>query len=421
MAKTEPQRRVHPDNPNRPWTRAAAAQEAARLNAPLVGESPRLPGAYDSSQPRRALDPRGSELTPLPQSHKAFVRSYHGSSSSQRSREERPPRPARAEERVPAGRSSIRQQLTVGPSAVPGPSASRIGEEIRAMNTEERRLRRREKARRDSSESSQEAKLARRTRRIIRTVSIMVENGLVAGNCADQMVETLLQSYSSSEEGTNKSYSPPHPVERQEPASRPAPRFIPEEQDAISQAMNRLRRPRDTEETSEEYRRRVNAAERQETSVRIDRDISRNIQPEPAPRVRESARREQPAERAGTREDVRVVPPESRPRSKYLKTSSEAYHALIEAEATIERKKREAKKADRNTRRERERRSLERSYHYDRRPPPNAARNPPQGGPPDDSSDGDDSDESYRADGDATDSDAASSTTTRSRNRYTRR
>src|SRR6201999_4395707 len=90
--------------------------------------------------------------------------------------------------------------------------------------------RRREKARRDSSESSQEAKLARRTRRIIRTVSIMVENGLVAGNCADQMVETLLQSYSSSEEGTNKSYSPPHPVERREPASRPAPRFIPEEQ-----------------------------------------------------------------------------------------------------------------------------------------------------------------------------------------------
>src|SRR6201999_3948902 len=40
---------------------------------------------------------------------------------------------------------------------------------------------------------------------------------------------------------------------------------------------------------------------------------------------------------------------------------------------------------------------------------------------PDDSSDGDDSDESYRADGDATNSDAASSTTTRNRNRYTRR
>ena len=113
----------------------------------------------------------------------------------------------------------------------------------------------------------------------------MVENGLVAGECADQMVETLLQSYSSSEEGTNKSYSPPHPVERREPVSRPTPQFIPEEQDAISQAMNRLRRPRDTEETSEEYRRRVNAAERQETSVRIDRDISQNIQPEPAPRV----------------------------------------------------------------------------------------------------------------------------------------
>src|SRR6201999_2749076 len=98
-------------------------------------------------------------------------------------------------------RPSTRQQPMAVPLAVPGPSASRIGEEIRAMNTKERRLRRREKARRDSSESSQEAKLARRTRRIICTVSIMVENGLVAGNCADQMVETLLQSYSSSEEG----------------------------------------------------------------------------------------------------------------------------------------------------------------------------------------------------------------------------
>src|ERR1700742_5234123 len=139
MAKTEPQRRVHPDNPNRPWTHAAAAQEAARLNAPLVGESPRLPGAYDSSQPRRALDPRGSELTPLPQSSKAFVRSYHGSGSSQRSREEHSPRPARAEEWVPAGRSSIRPQPTAGAEAVQGPSASRIGEEIRAMNTEESR------------------------------------------------------------------------------------------------------------------------------------------------------------------------------------------------------------------------------------------------------------------------------------------
>src|ERR1700742_446462 len=131
MAKTEPQRRVHLDIPNRPWTRAAAAQEAARLNAPLVGESPRLPGAYDSSQPRRALDPRGSELTPLPQSHKAFVRSYDGSSSSQRSRKERPPRPTRAEERVPAGRSSNRQQLTAGLPNPPAPPLWHIGAAIK--------------------------------------------------------------------------------------------------------------------------------------------------------------------------------------------------------------------------------------------------------------------------------------------------
>ena len=102
----------------------------------------------------------------------------------------------------------------------------------------------------------------------------MVENGLVARECADQMVETLLQLYSSSEDGTNKLYNPPHPIERREPASRPAPQIILEEQDAISQAMNRLRHPQGTKETSEEYRRRVNTAERQETSVRIDRDIS---------------------------------------------------------------------------------------------------------------------------------------------------
>src|SRR6201999_4506497 len=148
MAKTEPQRRVHLDNPNRPWTRAAAAQEAARFNAPLVGGSPRLPGAYDSSQPRHALDPWGSDLTPLPQGSKAFVRSYDGSSSSQCSCKECPTHPVRAEERVPAGRSSNRQQPMAVRLAIPGPSASCIGEEIRAMNTEERRIQRRGKARR---------------------------------------------------------------------------------------------------------------------------------------------------------------------------------------------------------------------------------------------------------------------------------
>src|SRR6201999_4660402 len=109
-------------------------------------------------------------------------------------------------------------------------------------------------------------------------------------------------------------------------------------------------------ETSEDYRRRMDAAQRQHASVRTDREASRPAQPEP------------------------------KPRSNRFKTSSEAYHSLLEAEAASERRRREAHKAERNTRKEHKRRARE--------PPPQSGRYPPEGGDPSDSSDDDSSDES---------------------------
>ena len=353
MAKSNASKNVPPDIHTRPRTRAVAAQEAARETAPLVVESPRLPGAYDSSHKRPINRPRESELTPLPHSIKAVVRSRDGSSSGRRSRGERPLRSARAEERVPAGRPSSRQSTTTAQLAVLESSAQRReGRSTGSMGSEERRERRREKACRESSssESSREERYARRLRRVKRAVSLMVENDLIAKLDADRTIEALLQSYSISNEDTNISFIQTHPVEKREPESRQE-QYIPENRDVIEKAMSRLQRPRDTEETSDEYRRRINAAERQENSVRVDRDTARSTHPETHPRNRGQTRRERSAERADIRESTRIEKPETKPRSKHLKTNSEAYHILVEAEATAERKKREAKKADRNTRR----------------------------------------------------------------------
>src|ERR1700742_2985651 len=222
-------------------------------------------------------------------------------------------------------------------------------------------------------------------------VSIMVENGVLDHNRFDFTVETLMQSYSSSDEESDESSRWKCPKSTNKPEQHAQAQNIPEERDMIDEAMKRLSRPRDDSETSEDYRRRMDAAQRQQASVRTDRETSRPAQPEP------------------------------KPRSKRFKTSSEAYHSLLEAEAASERRRREAQKAECNTRKEHKRRARERSYHYDREPPPQSGRYPPEGGDPSDSSDDDSSDESYRPRGYESESDAASSSTTRSHHRQERR
>src|SRR6201999_892645 len=391
MAPKKKAKTVQKDVGPRPRTRAFAIEEGSHH----VGESPRLPGAFNDRHgtPKKPSKhtPRDSYLTPLPPGYKSASKSQSSFRGSRRSREERPARSAHADGNMPAGNSSSRIPPTTAPQAVPGPSNTRRAESERELGSKEREERKRGKARRDSSEDSREARLSRRRRRAERAVSIMIENGVLDHNRFDFTVETLIQSYSSSDEESDDSSGRNRPKSTHKPEQHAQAQDIPENRDMIDEAMKRLRRPRDASETSEDYRRRMDAAQRQQASVRTDREASRPTQPEP------------------------------KPRSKRFKTSSEAYHSLLEAEAASERRRREAHKAERNTCKEHECRARERSYHYNREPPPQSGRYPPEGGDPSDSSDDDSSDESYRPRGYESESDAASSSTTRSRHRQERR
>src|ERR1700742_5299882 len=149
-----------------------------------------------------------------------------------------------------------------------------------------------------------------------RAISIMIENGVLDHNRFDFTVETLMQSYTSSDEDSDESSGRKRPKKTNEPEQHAQAQNIPEERDMIGEAMKRLSRPRDDSEISEEYRRRINAAQRQQASVRTDQEASRPAQPEP------------------------------KPRSKCFKTSLEVYHSLLEAEAVSERRRREAQKAN---------------------------------------------------------------------------
>src|ERR1700742_1145852 len=115
-------------------------------------------------------------------------------------------------------------------------------------------------------------------------VSIMIENGVLDHNRFDFTVETLMQSYTSSDEDSDESSGRKCPKKTNEPEHYTQAQNIPEERDMIDEAMKRRSRPRDDSETSEDYRRRMDAAQRQQASIRTDREASQPTQPEPKPR-----------------------------------------------------------------------------------------------------------------------------------------
>src|ERR1700744_1960590 len=106
---------------------------------------------------------------------------------------------------MPAGNSSSWIPPTTAPQAVPGPSNTRRAGSERELGSKAREERKRGNARRDSSEDSREARLSRRRQRAERAVSIMIENGVLDHNRFDFTVETLIQSYSSSDEESDDS------------------------------------------------------------------------------------------------------------------------------------------------------------------------------------------------------------------------
>src|ERR1700744_5546904 len=141
---------------------------------------------------------------------------------------------------MPAGNSSSRIPPTTAPQAVPGPSNTRRPESERELGSKEREERKRGKARRDSSEDSREARLSCHRQRAERAVSIMVENGVLDHNRFDFTVETLMQSYTSSDEDSDKSSGRKCPKKTNEPEHHAQAQNIPEERDMIGEAMKRL-------------------------------------------------------------------------------------------------------------------------------------------------------------------------------------
>src|ERR1700742_5249703 len=143
MAPKKKAKTVQKDVGPRPRTRAFAIKEGSHH----VGESPRLPGAFDdrhrTAKKSSKHTPRDFYLTLLPLGYKSALKSHSSSRGSRHSREERPAHSVHADGNMPAGNSSSRIPLTTAPQAVPGPSNTRQAESERELGSKEREERKR--------------------------------------------------------------------------------------------------------------------------------------------------------------------------------------------------------------------------------------------------------------------------------------